>query len=98
MPAYIYANVQVHDTTAYDEYRRQVKPTIDAFGGRFLVRAGAVEVLEGTALAHRQVIIEFPDMAALKAWYQSPGYAPLIALRQSASTGTLLAIEGALPA
>ncbi len=98
MPAYLYANVQVHDTEKYDEYRRQVKPTIDAFGGRFLVRAGAVEVLEGTAVPHRQVILEFPDMAALKAWYQSPAYGPLIALRQSASTGTLLAIEGAPPA
>ena len=98
MPAYVYANIEVHDSAQYDEYRRQVKATIDAFGGRFLVRAGAVEVLEGTAVPQRQVILEFPDMAALKAWYHSPAYRPLIALRQSAASGTLLAIEGLPPA
>jgi len=98
MPAYVYADVEIHDQTKYDEYRRQVLPTIEAFGGRFLVRAGAVEVLEGTGVPHRQVILEFPDMAALKAWYHSPAYQPLVTLRQAAGTATLFAIEGVAPA
>ena len=96
MPAYIHANIEVLDPVKYDEYRRQVKDTIAAFGGRFLVRGGAVERLEGEGpAAQRQVLLEFADMATLKAWYQSPGYQPLIELRQSCSRGTLDAIEGA---
>jgi uncharacterized protein (DUF1330 family) len=97
MPAYLHANVQILDMAKYDEYRQQVRATIDAHGGRFLVRGGASERLEGDAEIHRQVIIEFPDMAALKAWYHSDAYKPLIALRQSAAQGTLVAIEGVAP-
>ena len=94
MPAYIHAHIEVLDPVKFDEYRVRVKATVDAFGGRFLVRGGAAERLEGGGSAQRQVIVEFPDMATLKAWYASPGYTPLIALRQSCSRGTLDAIEG----
>ena len=94
MPAYIHANIEVLDPVKFDEYRVRVKDTIAAFSGRFLVRGGAAERLEGGGTVQRQVILEFPDMATLKAWYASPGYQPLIALRQSCSRGTLDAIEG----
>ena len=95
MPAYLHANIEVIDPALYDEYRRQVGATIAAHGGRFLVRGGATERLEGSDPIRRQVILEFPDMAALKAWYHSAEYKPLIALRQRAASGTLVAIEGA---
>lgn len=94
MPAYLHANIEVTDATLYDDYRRQVAATISAHGGRFLVRGGASERLEGDDPVRRQVILEFPDMAALKRWYQSPEYAPLIELRKRAARGTLVAIEG----
>ena len=58
------------------------------------MRGGTVSVLEGTGVPHRQVILEFPDMAHLKAFYHSPEYQRLVAIRQRASTGTLFAIEG----
>ncbi len=67
---------------------------IAAYGGRYLVRGGALERLEGSAPLHRMVILEFPDMARLKAFYHSAHYQPLLALRQRAATATLLAIEG----
>ena len=95
MSAYLIADVDVHDQTVYAEYRRQVAPLIQKHGGRFIVRGGAYETLEGTWQPHRLVVIEFPDMAALKGWYRSPEYAKLIELRQGVSRGSLVAVEGA---
>lgn len=94
MAAYIYANVDVTDTETYEAYRRDVPALIAAHGGRYLVRGGKVVVLEGTGVPHRQVILEFPDMAHLQSFYTSPEYQRLIAIRQKAATGTLFAIEG----
>ena len=94
MAAYIYATGEVTDPVAYEQYREKVPAIIAAYGGRYLVRGGATEVLEGDGVAQRQVILQFPDMARLKAFYGSPEYAPLILLRQRASTIRLLAIEG----
>jgi len=95
MPAYIHGDVEVTDPSAYEAYRQQVPALVAAHGGRYLVRGGAVEVLEGDRQPRRQVILEFPDMAHLKAFYTSPQYQALIKIRQSASRGSLIAIEGA---
>lgn len=95
MKAYVVGDVDVKDPERYAEYRAQVLPTIEKYGGRFVIRGGASEVLEGEWTPRRIVAIEFPDMAALKAWYGSPEYKPLIALRQGASKGSLIAVEGA---
>jgi uncharacterized protein (DUF1330 family) len=81
----------------YEDYRAVVPALIAAHGGRYLVRSGAVEVLEGDGQALRQVILEFPDMASLKGFYDSPGYTAARAIRKKASSGTLVAIEGFLP-
>jgi uncharacterized protein (DUF1330 family) len=94
MPAYLHASGVVHDLALYDEYRQQVPALIAAHGGRYLVRGGAAEVLEGDGALGRQVILEFPDMASLKAFYHSPAYAPLIALRQRAASLRIVAVEG----
>lgn len=94
MPAYIHGNIQINDPALYEEYRREVPAIIAAHGGRYLVRGGAANVLEGPGEANRQVILEFPDMARLKAFYHSPEYQRLAAIRQRAATGTLVAVEG----
>ena len=94
MPAYLFANVAVTDAMGYDQYRQRVSATMEAFGGRYLVRGGATEVLEGDWTPKRLVILEFPDMTQLKAWYHSPAYRPLIELRQRTATSTLVAVEG----
>ena len=94
MAAYVIADINVSDPGKYDEYRKQVLATIQKFGGRFLVRGGQHETLEGTWHPARLVLIEFPDMDALQAWYRSPEYAPLITLRQAASSGHLVAMQG----
>ena len=97
MKAYVLGDIEMRDPARYEEYRKQVLPTIEKYGGRFLVRGGAAEVVEGDWKPRRIVVIEFPDMTALKAWYASPEYAPLIKLRQSASVGSLLAVDGVAP-
>ncbi|HEX7761948.1 MAG TPA: DUF1330 domain-containing protein [Caulobacteraceae bacterium] len=94
MAAYIRGDIEVTDPEAYEEYRRQVPAMIAAHGGRYLVRGGATRVLEGAATPRRQVILEFPDMAHLLAFYNAPEYQPLKALRQACSAGELVAIEG----
>jgi uncharacterized protein (DUF1330 family) len=94
MAAYLIANIQVNDSAEFEEYRKRVPATIAAHGGRYLCRGGAVEVLEGAFDAKRMVVLEFPSLAALKAWYGSPEYQLLLAMRERAATTTLIAIEG----
>jgi uncharacterized protein (DUF1330 family) len=94
MPAYLIADSHITDQQTYDEYKRQVAPIVAKFRGRFLVRGGPHEILEGTWSPARLVMIEFPDMETLKAWYSSPEYAPLLALRQPAAIDHLVAVPG----
>ena len=94
MAAYLLANVQVTDPAVFEDYRKQVPATLAAYGGSYRVRGGATEVLEGDGVPSRVVIIEFPDMARLKAWYHSPEYRPLLALRLKSARASVTAIEG----
>ena len=94
MAAYIYASVEVEDPKAYEEYRKAVPAVIAAYGGRYLVRGGASVCLEGNVSAPRLVILEFPDMARLRAFYDSPEYRLLLAIRQRTARSTLIAVEG----
>ena len=94
MPAYVIANVDVKDPGRYEEYRKMVLPTIQSFGGRFLARGGKIDSLEGPWHPNRIVIVEFPSVERAKAWWSSPEYAPLKALRQQTSDGSLIVIEG----
>ena len=94
MAAYLIANIEVTDAQAYQEYRDKVPAVIAAHGGRYLVRGGAVERLEGDAALHRVVVLEFASMAKLRAFYESAEYRQLIALRKRGSRAQLFAVEG----
>lgn len=94
MNGYVIGEVEVKDAATYEEYRKHVLATIQKYGGRFLVRGGRNEGLEGTAPAGRIVILEFPSYDQAARWYRSPEYAPLITLRQKASKGRLILVEG----
>jgi uncharacterized protein (DUF1330 family) len=97
MPAYLIANIRVTDPARFAEYRDKVAPLIARHGGRYLIRGGAVTPVEGEPRLERVVVLEFDDMAALRRFYDSADYAPLIALRQSASTGDVALVEGYTP-
>lgn len=94
MAAYVIAEIEVTDPSKYEEYRRQVLATIEKHGGRFLVRGGNAEGLEGGWKPGRMVVLEFPSLDQAQKWYRSPEYAPLIELRQAASRGRLCMVQG----
>ena len=94
MAAYLIADVDITDDEAFEEYRREVPATEAHYGGRYLGRGGAATVLEGDWEPHRLVIVEFPDMASLMAWYTSPEYSRLKAVRERCATTKIIALEG----
>ncbi len=94
MKGYVIGEIEVTDQGVYDQYRGQVLATIEKFDGRFLVRGGKAEGLEG-APPKRMVVLEFPSVDQARKWYRSPEYAPLITLRQKGSKGRLVLVEGA---
>ena len=94
MTAYVIADIEVLDPAGYEAYRQQVPATIAAYGGRYLARGGATEVLEGDWSPRRCVILEFPSMAQLRAWWESPEYRPLRAIRERTTRSKLVATEG----
>ena len=94
MAAYLIADIDITDPATYEDYKRQVAPLIARFGGRYVARGGRHEVLEGDWELHRLVMLEFPDMASLKAWYDSPEYAPVKQIRDTSAKGRLIALEG----
>jgi uncharacterized protein (DUF1330 family) len=93
--AYVIADIDVTDPDVYARYRQQVLATVERYGGRFVVRGGAIEPLEGEWRPKRLVILEFPDLERARAWYGSREYAPLIELRQRAARGSVVLVEGA---
>ena len=95
MPAYVFAEIEVTDPAPYEEYRKQVLAVVTKYGGKFIVRGGRVESKEGGWQPKRMVALEFPSMEQALKWYDSPEYAPLIKLRQKASKGKLIIVEGA---
>jgi uncharacterized protein (DUF1330 family) len=95
MAAYVIGEIEVTDQGTYDEYRKQVPATVSKYGGHFIVRGGKVEALEGGWAPKRVVALEFPSMEQAQKWYRSSEYAPLIKLRQRASRGKLILVEGA---
>jgi uncharacterized protein (DUF1330 family) len=98
MPAYLIAEHSITDAEKFEEYRVKVGPMIARHGGRYITKPGSHEVLEGGNAVwqpQRVVIVEFPDMTALKAWYESDEYQPLIKLRQSAARDMLITLDGA---
>jgi uncharacterized protein (DUF1330 family) len=94
MAAYVIAEVEVVDPAGYDEYRKGVPATIAAYGGKFLVRGGAVDTREGGWAPKRIVVLEFESVARARAWYESPEYRPLLALRERAAKSKLIIAEG----
>jgi uncharacterized protein (DUF1330 family) len=94
MPAYILVEIDVHDAAGYERYRGMVLPSIVAYGGRFLVRGGTIEALEGDWKPPRLVILEFPDRARARAWWASPEYAGPKALRLETARSRMILVDG----
>lgn len=94
MPAYVIADNRAPDPAALDEYRRRNTEAVAKHGGHFIVRGGAITVLEGDWDPERLVVMEFPDVEAARAWYESEDYQPLIAMRQAVSETNIVLVDG----
>jgi uncharacterized protein (DUF1330 family) len=84
----------VKDRAAMEEYRTRAAPTIALYGGRYLVRGGEAEALEGTWLPRMFIIAEFPDRETAHKWYRSPEYAEALAFRDNGISRNLILVEG----
>ena len=94
MAGYIIADVEITHPTEYEEYRKKVMPTLEAFGGKFLVRGGTSEPLEGNRTPGRLVILEFASVARAKEWWGSANYRPAKRMRQAAARTRMIVVEG----
>jgi uncharacterized protein (DUF1330 family) len=82
------------DPTTFEEYRRQVLVTIEAYQGRFLVRGGEFSVIEGQMPSERVALLEFPSRAAAEGWYYSPEYQRILPLRKESSRSQFILADG----
>jgi uncharacterized protein (DUF1330 family) len=97
MPAYYIAEHIITDPAKFEKYRLKVGPMIAGHGGRYLTKGGSHKMPEGGHWKpERVVIIEFPDMASLNAWYNSAEYQPLFALRKESTSelDMVITLEG----
>ena len=94
MPAYIVVQIEVDDPVTYERYRQLAPPSIAKYDGRYLVRGGACEVLEGSWSPPRLVVLEFPTLERAREWWASPEYAEARALRQSSARTDMLVVPG----
>ena len=92
--AYIVVQIAIRDPSMYEEYKALAPPSIAAYGGRYLVRGGGSEILEGSWQPARLVVLEFPTVAQAQAWWDSPEYAPAKAIRQRCAATEMLLIDG----
>ncbi len=94
VPAYVIADVDITDAQRYADYAAQVPATVEAYGGRFLVRGGATKTIEGNWRPKRLVIIEFPSTDAAQRWYDSTEYRAILGIRHEASTAQMILADG----
>jgi uncharacterized protein (DUF1330 family) len=94
MPAYVVIDITVRDRETYERYKQLASAAVAAYGGRYLVRGGATETLEGGWHPSRFVILEFPSAELGRAWWGSQAYGPAKALRQSCADTEMVLVEG----
>ena len=94
MAAYVIVEVETTDQELMARYREATTPTVPAFDGRFIVRGGACETLEGDWAPQRIVVLEFPSVERAKAWWASEEYREAKELRQRAGRTRMIVVEG----
>jgi uncharacterized protein (DUF1330 family) len=95
MAAYVIANIDVQDAALFEEYRKQVPATIARHGGKYLVRGGKHQALEGAWRPSRLVVLEFPSLEQARRWYDSEDYREPRALRMRCALSDVVLVEGA---
>ena len=94
MPAYAVIDVDATDEEKAARYRELSGPSVEKHAGRFLVRGGALDVLEGDWMPKRLVVIEFPSADAARTWYESDDYKEARAVREGAGNWHMVVVDG----
>jgi len=94
MPAYVLVEIDIKDPVRYEDYKRLAAPTVGAHGGRYIVRGGKTDVLEGARQPARVVVLEFPTAEDARRWWHSDAYAPAKAIRNACATTEMILVEG----
>ena len=94
MSGFVIANIDVKDSEAYKEYVGKVVPTVQKFGGEYIIRAGEYKIVEGEWQNPRTVVIKFPNYEKALEWYDSEEYKPIKPIRMKNSVGNMIIIKG----
>ncbi len=94
MTAYVVLDIEVIDPEKYKDYAKLAPASVEKYGGKYIVRGGANETLEGDWHAKRLVVLEFPSVQQAKAWIDSPEYAPARAMRHQYARSNAVVVEG----
>ena len=95
MAVYVISEIRERDNTLFDAYRKLAAASIDKYDGRYIIRGGKVDLIEGGPVPKTMVVVEFPTMERAKEWYASPEYAAALKVRRSgAMDRRLLFVEG----
>lgn len=94
MAGYVIVEVDVTDPEPYEAYRTRVPATLERYGGRFVVRGGAVQALEGGWQPRRLVVLEFPSVERAREWYASPEYQQILPIREWYARSRAVIVEG----
>jgi uncharacterized protein (DUF1330 family) len=92
--AYVVANIDVHDPEMNARCRELARPTVEAHGGRYIIRGPKLEKLEGDFELNRLVVLEFPSVDAARGWFNSPEYREVVKLRHGSAVSHLVLAEG----
>ena len=96
MPAYVIVDVKINNHEDYEEYKKLTPASITAYDGKFIVRGGKTETLEGDWDPERIVVLEFPTVERAKEWWASEMYAPAKQIRQRTASTQMIIVEGLL--
>ncbi|MEX0958634.1 MAG: DUF1330 domain-containing protein [Burkholderiales bacterium] len=94
MPAYLISEVEIIDPLGYEEYRKLAGASLDKYGGKFMVRGGKIDVLEGDWNPRRLVVCQFESLEKLQEWYNSPEYRKAREVRQKTARARIVGVEG----
>ena len=94
MAAYVLIDVEITDQAAFAELRERTPAVVEAHGGRFLVRGGAADVVQGDWTPHRLVLLAFDSVERARAWWNSPEHRKLRARLDRCSRATTTIVEG----
>jgi len=94
MAAYIIVDIQVQDPIRYEEYKKLAAPTVAAYDGKYVVRGGAAEVLEGEWEPGRVVVLEFPTLERAREWWDSDAYGKAKWIRYESAESNMIVVQG----